>query len=323
MTDPAEGVPARVLVVGAVNVDMVVRAPRLPGPGETVVGPGVERFGGGKGANAAVAAARAGAEVRYVGAVGADDVGSGAVGELRAEGIDVDGVAVLDDVPTGVALIVVDADGENQIAVGGGANAAVEPEAVRSAVARSADWAGCVVVSTEIPEDAVAAAVETAATRGIRCVVNSAPVLPVIGRLLRHGPVLTPNTTEIRDLAALLPDGEAGDSVEEYAIALARRTNAEVVVTLGGEGALVVDPGGGAEHVPAHPAPAVRDTTGAGDTFNGVLAAGLAAGETVSRAVRRAVVAAALSVAESGARGGMPSGPRIEDELARSERRRS
>ncbi|MCE3553583.1 PfkB family carbohydrate kinase [Pseudonocardia sp. RS11V-5] len=317
-----EHVAPRVVVVGAVNVDMVVRAPRLPGPGETVVGPGVERFGGGKGANAAVAAARAGAEVRYVGAVGADDVGSGAVAELRAEGIDVGAVAVLEGVPTGVALIVVDEAGENQIAVGGGANAAVDPEAVRSAVAGAAGWAGCVLVSTEIPEEAVAAAVESAAAQGIPCVVNSAPVLPVLGRLLRHGPVLTPNATEIRDLAALLPAGDGPATEADRAAALARRTNAEVVVTLGGDGVLVVDPGGGTEHVPAHPVAEVRDTTGAGDTFNGVLAAGLAAGDPVVRAVRRAAVAAALSVAESGARSGMPGGARIEAELAASARRR-
>ncbi|GAA4698197.1 ribokinase [Pseudonocardia yuanmonensis] len=319
------GVLGRVVVIGAVNVDMVVRAPRLPGPGETVVGPAVERFGGGKGANAAVAAARAGAEVRYIGAVGADDVGAGALAELRAEGVDVDGVAVLDGVPTGVALIAVDADGENQIAVGAGATAAVDAEAVRSAVAGSAGWAGCVLVSTEIPEEAVAAAVEAAAAEGIPCVVNSAPVLPVLGTLLTYGPVPTPNATESRDLAALLSGGGGGlteDTVEGRATALARRAKAEVVVTLGGDGALVVDPGGRAERVPAHPAPEVRDTTGAGDTFNGVLAAGLAAGEPVAGAVRRAVVAAALSVGASGARAGMPDVRRIELELAAAERRR-
>src|SRR4051812_45141237 len=105
-----------VVVVGAVNVDLVVTADRLPGPGETVVGPGVSRSGGGKGANAAVAAARAGARVRLVGAVGDDDTGAGALAELAAEGIVVDDVEVLADVPTGVALIVVDAMGENQIA---------------------------------------------------------------------------------------------------------------------------------------------------------------------------------------------------------------
>ena len=124
----------RVVVVGAVNVDFVVAAERLPGPGETVVGPRVERFGGGKGANAAVAAARAGADVTLIGAVGDDDTGRAALDELRADGVRVDGVAVLDGVPTGVALIVVDAAGENQIAVGAGANAGVERDRVRAAL---------------------------------------------------------------------------------------------------------------------------------------------------------------------------------------------
>lgn len=157
---------ARVLVVGAVNVD-VVSTDELPGPGQNVVGASAERYGGGKGANAAVAAAGAGAEVRYCGAVGRDDAGSGAVAELRTEGIDVTDVATLDGVSTGTALIVVDRKGENQIAVGAGANAAVDPAAVRTAVARAAGWAGCVLVSAEITPDAVVAAVESAASHRI------------------------------------------------------------------------------------------------------------------------------------------------------------
>ncbi|WP_271214998.1 PfkB family carbohydrate kinase, partial [Pseudonocardia halophobica] len=270
----------RLVVVGAVNVDLVVQTDRLPGPGETVVGPGVERHGGGKGANAAVAAARAGAEVRYCGAVGADDTGDGALAELRAEGIEVTDVAVLEGAATGVALIVVDGGGENQIAVGAGANAAVDPAAVRAAVARSAGWAGCVLVSTEIPPGAVAAAVETAAAHGLACVLNPAPVTAGLVDLLRLGPVVTPNRSELRDLYALVEQGAAG-SVAEMAAAVAARTGAPVVVTLGGDGVLVVDPERGAAPLPAPPAD-VRDTTGAGDTFNGVLAAGLAGGGSVS-----------------------------------------
>src|SRR3954449_753296 len=122
-TSTGGGMGGRVVVVGAVNVDLVVAADRLPGPGETVVGPGVVQHGGGKGGNAAVAAGRVGAAVTLVGAVGDDDTGRGALDELRAEGVGVDGVAVLEGVATGVALIVVDAAGENQIAVGAGANA--------------------------------------------------------------------------------------------------------------------------------------------------------------------------------------------------------
>ncbi|WP_103384666.1 PfkB family carbohydrate kinase [Pseudonocardia dioxanivorans] len=300
----------RVLVVGAVNVDLVVHTDRLPGPGETVVGPGVARHGGGKGANAAVAAARAGAEVRYCGAVGADDTGTGALADLRAEGIDVTDVAVLEDVATGTALIVVDGRGENQIAVGAGANAAVEPAAVRAAVARSAEWAGCVLVSTEIPPEAVAAAVETTVAHGLACVLNPAPVAAGLVDLLRLGPVVTPNRSELRDLYALVEEGTAG-SVAEMATAVAALTGASVVVTLGGDGVLIVDPERGVTSLPAPPAD-VRDTTGAGDTFNGVLAAALAGGAAVPEAVARGVAAASLSVGTVGARAGMPRAAAID-----------
>jgi ribokinase len=294
----------RVVVVGAVNVDLVVAAERLPGPGETVVGPRVEHFGGGKGANAAVAAARAGADVLLIGAVGADDTGRAALDELRGEGVRVDGVAVLDGVPTGVALIVVDAAGENQIAVGAGANAGVERDQVRTALVDALPHTDCVLVSTEIPLAAVVVAVETATAVGVPCVLNPAPVLPGLAGLLvprpgMRGPLLTPNVGE---LAALTGPGPTG----VRAVGLAARTEAPVVVTLGGEGALVVEPGGMVEHLPPRPT-TVCDTTGAGDTFNGVFAAQLAAGAGLLDAARAANVAAALSVAQVGARGGMPS----------------
>ncbi len=292
----------RVLVVGAVNVDLVIEAPRLPGPGETVVGAGVRRFGGGKGANAAVAAARAGAAVALVGAVGADDMGAGALAELRADGVDTDGVAVLVGEATGVALIVVDRAGENQIAVGAGANAEVAPGALALA------GVGCVLVSTEIPGAAVAAAVRAATAAGVTCVLNPAPVVPVVAELLDTGPILTPNRTECLELAALL--GAGAGSVAEAAAAIQARTGAPVVVTLGGDGALVVASPQESEHVPPRPA-TVRDTTGAGDTFNGVLAARLAAGDGLRDAVAAAVVAASLSVAHTGARAGMPTAAAI------------
>jgi len=288
----------RVLVVGAVNVDMVVAASRLPGPGETVVGGGVQRFGGGKGANAAVAAARAGARVALIGAVGGDDLGAGALDELRAEGVDVTGVAVLEGAATGVALIVVDEVGENQIAVGAGANAGVPPSVAVPA------GTGCVLVSTEIAADAVLSAVRSAA--GVPCVLNPAPVTDAVRAALGAGPILTPNRTECLDLAARL--GDPTDDVTVAAQRIRARTGAAVVVTLGGDGALVVD--SAVEAVPA-PAVVVRDTTGAGDTFNGVLATRLAAGDALRDAVRTAVVAASLSVGHAGARAGMPTASEI------------
>ncbi|NMO94033.1 PfkB family carbohydrate kinase [Actinomycetospora sp. TBRC 11914] len=313
---------ARVLVVGAVNVDVVVTALHLPGPGETVVGPGAARHGGGKGANAAVAAARAGAEVRYCGAVGDDDAGREALAELRAEGVDLTDVAVLDGVPTGTALIVVDRRGENQIAVGSGANAAVPPEVTRAAVQRAAGWAGCVLVSTEIPTAAVAAALEAATGAGMRCVLNPAPVTDGLAELLPLGPVVTPNASELADLSSRLR-AEAGGSVADMAAGVLARTGAPVVVTLGGDGALVVGRDGTSTALPALRPTEVRDTTGAGDTFNGVLATALAAGPVdvaggaVVAASARGVAAASLSVERVGARAGMPR----EDAIDAAEQR--
>lgn len=306
---------ARVLVIGAVNVDLVVVADRLPRPGETVVGPTIERHGGGKGANAAVAAARAGADVRYCGAVGADDAGRGAIADLRAEGIDVQDVAVLDGIATGTALIVVAPDGENQIAVALGANAKVTPEAVEAAVARAVGWAHCVLVSTEIPPESIRAAVRSAASHDIRCVLNPAPVCRGLEDLLQFAPILTPNESELADLIERLDAGQQpGASPAQMASSIATRTNAPVVVTLGGAGVLVVAGDGSRTALPA-PKVEVRDTTGAGDTFNGVFAAALAGEEPLLRAARRGVVAASIAVGRKGARDGMPTAKIIDEAL--------
>jgi ribokinase len=310
MTRPVGSQPSpTVVVVGAINVDLVVAAPRLPGPGETVVGGGLQTFGGGKGANAAVAAARAGSTVRLIAAVGADDNGTAALAELRHEGVDVDDVDVLTGESTGVALIVVDDQGENQIAVGAGANAALTADHVRQCLRDALPSAGCVLVSTEIPAGAVAAAVEEAAAAGVVCVLNPAPVLPIVVDLLRLAPIVTPNASELRDLAARL--GQRVSTAVDDASHVASRSHQAVVVTQGGDGVLVVETGMAARHVPS-PRVVVRDTTGAGDTFNGVLAARLAAGDELSAAVPYAVAAAALSVTRVGARGGMPATSAIE-----------
>ncbi len=300
-----------VIVVGAINVDLVVVAPRLPGPGETVVGGGLQTYGGGKGANAAVAAARAGASVRLIGAVGADDTGAAALAELAAEGIDTSDVAVLSDESTGVALIVVDQNGENQIAVGSGANAALSADHVRRRLLATLPVAGCVLVSTEIPADAVQAAVESATSAGVICVLNPAPVLPIVAELLDLGPLVTPNESELRDLLALVGSSE---SAADDAAPIVARSHSPVVVTQGGDGVLVFDGGTLVHRVPA-PRVEVRDSTGAGDTFNGVFAARLAAGDDLATAVPVAVVAASLSVGEVGARGGMPTAAQIDEAL--------
>jgi ribokinase len=312
-----------VIVVGAINVDLVVAAPRLPGPGETVVGERLERHGGGKGANAAVAAARAGNAVVLVSAVGDDAHGIEALAELRAAGVDVGRVAVVAHESTGVALIVVDRHGENQIAVAAGANSAISASDVRRALRATGADAGCVLVSTEIAGEAVVATVQEVHARGVRCVLNPAPPIPAVLEVLECGPILTPNAGELGDLLARLgepgapAEGAAGrERLAERARALTARTGAPLVVTLGGEGALVLAPNHAPVHVPAIPA-TVRDTTGAGDTFNGALAARLAIGEDLLDAARFATAAASLSVEHVGAREGMPDLATIEAVRAR------
>src|SRR4051812_8820639 len=255
-----------VLVVGSGNMDNTVQAERLPGRGETVTGGRLLRGGGGKGANAAVAAARAGAAVSLVAAVGADEPGAAARDELRAAGVDVAGVAVLDGVATGTALIVVDAGGDNQIAVASGANHELAADHVATAL--RAGPPAAVLISFEIPDAAVVAAARAAADAGAALVVNPAPARALPEGLAACRPLLTPNQHEAAELTGL---GAPPDAAR----ALAATTGAPVVVTLGARGALLATPGGGA--VAHHPAPAVDavDATGAGDVFNGVLVAEL------------------------------------------------
>ena len=304
---------ADVVVVGSVNADLVVSVARLPQAGETVSGGTFARFGGGKGANQAVAAARAGARVTMIGAVGADDFGDEALRELAAEGVDVSAVARLDGVATGVATIVVDARGENQIAVASGANAALAGDAVASALARLAGGSsprgapcgapsggasasrGVVLLGHEVPPAAVEAGIRGARAADRLVVLNPAPARELPDDL--QGVILTPNADEARELA-----GER--EPEAAARTLAARTGAPVLVTLGQEGALLVD-GDAIERLPA-PAVDVIDTTGAGDAVNGALAAELAAGRPLRDAARFAMAAAALSTRAAGARDGMP-----------------
>ena len=280
---------ARVVVVGSINADLVVVAETLPGPGETVSGGRFARHGGGKGANQAVAAARLGARVTMVGAVGRDELGDAAVRELEAEGIDVGAVARLDE-PTGVALIVVDAGGENQIAVASGANAAFAPGELRL------EGEGVVLLGHEVGDEAVLAGARAAAAAGWTAILNPAPAREIPDAVLAGHPILTPNASEAAQLT-----GE--DDPEAAARALHALTGAPVLVTLGGRGALLLD--GETTRIPA-PGVEVVDTTGAGDTVNGALAAELAAGRPLAEAARFAIAAAAISATAAGARGGMP-----------------
>lgn len=300
----------RVIVVGGVNVDLVVHSARLPGPGETVTGGVFERHDGGKGGNQAVAAARLGADVRFIGAVGADSFGSEARAALAAEGIDVSGLATNPDAATGIAVILVDATGENLISVASGANQAFGPAAVEGELARLGSLGGDVVlVSNELAARTVAAALRAASAAGARTILNPAPADDLDRGLLAVVDILTPNRGELRALTGTdAADLEAAQAPERLAVREA------VVVTLGADGALVVTHDGPPRPVAAT-AVNVVDTTGAGDAFNGALAAALAQGLALEEAVMRAVAGGGLATTRPGARAGMPTAAELEAAL--------
>jgi ribokinase len=279
-------------VVGAVNVDLVVRVLKLPEQGETVTGGEFARHHGGKGGNQAVAAARAlrgtDASVVMIGAVGDDDLGVAAREALQAEHVDLRVLASL--MPTGVAVIVVDASGENQIAVAAGANLALGADAVAAALQDTRPTV--VLASLEVSADAVLAAARYCEAEGATFVLNPAPPSLRTRELLPFATCVTPNESE-RAAMGRVPDGVV------------------VVETRGREGARIYRDGVATQVIPAA-AVEVVDTTGAGDCCNGVLAAGLLDGLSVEDAARRAVAAACLSVAEAGARGGMPNRDEID-----------
>jgi ribokinase len=302
----------RVIVVGSVNVDLVVRGERLPAPGETVTGGTFRRHQGGKGGNQAVAAARLGRPTFLVAAVGGDPFGKQARFDLEADGVDLSGLETSLMTSTGVALIMVDDAGDNLISVAPGANAELSPGAPVVALDHLDPIDGDVVlVSREIPHQTVVEALGYGRHLGAVTVLNPAPADGIADLDLHTVDVLTPNRGELMVCAG----GSADDPPE----VLARRlidagVRMAVVVTLGADGALLVPADGPAVHVTGHVVRAV-DATGAGDTFSGALAAGLAEGRSIEEAVRRATVAAALSTTVPGARGGMPTLAALEAAL--------
>ncbi|MGZ9161188.1 MAG: ribokinase [Candidatus Limnocylindrales bacterium] len=285
----AIGLRSRVIVVGSVNVDLVVTVDRLPAPGETVIGGRFARHHGGKGGNQAVASARLGAPTWFVGAVGADDFGVAARGALAAEGVDVSELMTLDEEPTGVALILVDADGENSIAVAGGANAALTPDLVSAALRRADPGRlDIVLVGHEIPTESARAALRVGRAAGATTILNPAPAAGLDAETIALADIITPNQGELATLKA------AGQ--------LTTRT---ILVSLGASGArLETD---GSTTAIAAPRVDAVDTVGAGDTLNGALAASLAEGRSLLESAIRAVTAASLAVTRAGAREGMPT----------------
>ena len=280
--------PPRITVVGSINLDLVAFCERLPRPGETLTDAEFERVPGGKGANQAVAAARLGAEVTFVGCVGDDELGRVATQGLEEAGVDLSGLQVVEDEATGVALIIVGADGENQIVVAPGANRRLAPEQL------AIGDADAVLCQLEVPVEAVAAA--AARTTGMFC-LNAAPARAVPLETLERADVIVANSFELDAL---------GSSPLGGLFAL----------TLGAEGALLLD--GGEEVARAAP-PRVEavDGTAAGDAFCACLVVSLLEGRAREEALARACAAGAVAASRPGAQPSLPTATEVDAILAR------
>ena len=304
----------RVIVVGSVNIDFVITVERLPAAGETVTGGRFGRHHGGKGGNQAVAAARLGASTIFIGAVGSDPFGEDVRAALVADQVDVGNLVTIAGEATGLAFILVDAAGENSIAVASGANAALTPHLVEAALRRVEPGAGDVVlVGHEIPTATAVAALRAGRTGGATTIFNPAPAAGLSGETLEAADIVTPNGGEL----ALLSGTDGPADVAARALLASAPGIRAVLVSLGAGGARLIARDTDADTVVAAEPVAVVDTVGAGDALNGALAAGLAAGQDLGTAARRAVVAAGLAVTRAGAREGMPTLAELDARLAR------
>jgi ribokinase len=295
-----EGNMPHIVVVGSLNMDLVVEVPVIPQPGETVLGNNFATYPGGKGANQAVAAARLGADVSLIGRVGDDAFGEQLLANARAEGVDVSHVGIDENAASGVAMISVDAKGQNSIAVASGANFELTAEHVAEAWS-SLSAVDMVVMPLETPPETIATAAKLAKDSGVRVVLNPAPARPLDDELLARIDVLIPNEHEAGHLSGL-----SVTSAEEATLAgqhLIERGVGNVVITLGGLGALILTGASGdanVSHIRPHQVE-VLDTTAAGDSFVAGLAVALGEGNSLEDAAAFANAAGAITVTRIGA----------------------
>lgn len=292
----------KIVVVGSSNMDMIIKVPRLPVPGETVIGGNFSVALGGKGANQAVSAARMGGDVTFVGRIGDDVFGQQALQGLKDDCVKTSYVVKDSQRPSGVAQIVVDEEGKNIIAVASGANQFLDEQDIinaRNAIL-SAD---ILMLQLEIPIQTVRFAAKLAHENNIRVILNPAPACPLDDELLGYISVLTPNQREAEALTGIAITDDR--SAELAGRILLERGLTRVIITLGEKGAMVID-NGGAEHVPAFRIKSV-DTTAASDVFNGALAVALAEGKNFYESVRFANAAAAISATRMGAQSSVPT----------------
>ncbi|WP_048602065.1 ribokinase [Rubeoparvulum massiliense] len=307
--------PVQVLVIGSLNMDLVTETERAPQVGETIMGSDFRQLPGGKGANQAVAAARLGAEVIMIGAVGNDDLGDHLIRTMAQEGIKTNAIRKVADRPSGIAQITL-AQGDNRIIVVPGANLACTPEWVdqHQSLFQQAD---IVVLQLEVPLNTVIRAVELANQYDVPVVLNPAPAQALPAELYHQIAYLTPNETELAYLIRSLrvQDGLDQDVViqekEGFALLLEQKVP-HLLMTVGAEGVFYASQANPQlQHHPAFPV-AVVDTTGAGDAFNGAFAVAIAEGMSMEKSIRFASAAAALKVQKFGAQAGMPTRDQVE-----------
>ncbi|MEE3296249.1 MAG: ribokinase [Planctomycetota bacterium] len=308
------GEKPRILVIGSINMDVVLKAEKFPAPGETVLGTDLSLIPGGKGANQAVALSRLGASSSLLGRVGADPWGKELAGKLSENGVDTENVAAVDSLPTGNATIIVDQEGENRIVLIAGANDALLPEDVDLALAGKAAW-DAILLQLEIPLETVCHAISAGAARGIPVILDAGPPVKLSLEKLRGVTVLSPNESETEALTGIRPDGL--ESASRAAALLEKSTGArEVVLKLGDRGALCRN-NGQWEILEAHRVDVV-DTTAAGDSFTAALAIEYTRETGIKEAARRAIAAGALAVTRLGAQPSLPTAEEVDRLLERA-----
>ncbi len=292
-----------IVVVGSINMDLVVRVPHMPVPGETVLGDAFQTFPGGKGANQAVGAARLGGRVTMIGKVGTDGFGDELQRSLSTDRINIDPVTVDQATSTGIAMITVDQSGQNSIVVASGANMQLTPEEISTAWGQLGP-VDVVVLQLEIPPACNLQAARLGKENGALVILNPAPARPLAADLLQLVDVIVPNEKETSLLTGLPVGTEA--EVEAAALALLEKGVGSVVLTLGSRGALVMDSSGAINHLQSHTVEVV-DTTAAGDAFVAGLSVGLSEGASLAEAAVFGNATGALAVSRMGAQPSLPT----------------